>query len=159
MKTQVIVLSILLTPSLLCSQSSIVFDVGTLIDVGTGADVCAGTITVNGTYSGSGTFCNVSVAVENEEDLGTPNEFSLMQNYPNPFNPSTTIRYGLPQRSQVTLSVFNTLGESVSTLVNGDMDAGYHEVQFDGSKLASGVYLYRIQAGSYVETKKLLLVR
>jgi flagellar hook assembly protein FlgD len=59
----------------------------------------------------------------------------------------------------VTLTVFNTLGQSVSTLVNGEQDAGYHEVQFDGSKLASGVYLYRIQAGSYVETKKLLLVR
>jgi hypothetical protein len=159
MKTIAIVLSAILTSSLLYSQSSIVYDVGTLLDVGTGADVCAGTITVNGTYSGSGTFCNAPVAVENEDDLGTPKEFSLMQNYPNPFNPSTTIRYGLPQRSQVTLTVYNTLGQSVSTLVNGDMEAGYHEVKFDGSGLSSGVYFYRMQAGSYVETKKLLLVR
>ena len=73
--------------------------------------------------------------------------------------PSTTIRYGLPNRSRVTLTVFNTLGQQVAQLVNGDMEAGYHEVKFDGSKLASGVYLYRIHAGSYVETKKLLLVR
>jgi hypothetical protein len=84
---------------------------------------------------------------------------SLLQNYPNPFNPSTTISYGLPQRSQVTLSVFNTLGQQVAQLVNGDMEAGYHEVKFDGGKLASGVYLYRMQAGRYVETKMLLLVR
>lgn len=88
-----------------------------------------------------------------------PAEFALSQNFPNPFNPSTRIRYGLPNRSNVTLTVFNTLGQSVSTLVNDEMEAGYHEVQFDGSGLASGVYLYRMQAGSYVETRKLLLVR
>jgi hypothetical protein len=94
------------------------------------------------------------------EDLtGIPKEFALQQNYPNPFNPSTTIRYGLPNRSQVTLAVFNTLGQQVAQLVNGEQEAGYHEVTFDGSRLASGVYLYRMQAGSYVETRKLLLVR
>ncbi len=86
-------------------------------------------------------------------------DYDLSQNYPNPFNPSTTIRYGLPNRSHVTLSVFSTLGQRVAQLVNGDMEAGYHEVRFDGSKLASGVYLYRMQAGSYVETKKLLMIR
>lgn len=85
-------------------------------------------------------------------------EFSLNENYPNPFNPSTTIRYGLPARSQVTLAVFNTLGQQVAVLQNGEQEAGYHEAHFDGSRLSSGVYLYRMQAGSYVETKKLLLV-
>ena len=93
------------------------------------------------------------------ESAGLPEEFALQQNYPNPFNPSTTIRYGLPNRSHVTLTVFNTLGQQVSVLQNGEQEAGYHEVQFDGSGLASGVYLCRIQAGSYVETKQLLLVR
>jgi hypothetical protein len=88
-----------------------------------------------------------------------PLEFSLPQNYPNPFNPSTTIRYGLPHKTAVQLSIFNTLGQQVAELVNREQEAGYHEVKFDGSKLASGVYLYRIQAGSYVATKKLLLVR
>jgi hypothetical protein len=78
---------------------------------------------------------------------------------PNPFNPSSTIRYGLPNKTAVQLSVYNTLGQSVSTLVNGEQEAGYHEVKFDAGKLASGVYLYRMVAGSYVETKKLLLVR
>jgi hypothetical protein len=94
-----------------------------------------------------------------EENTISPVTLALDQNYPNPFNPTTMIRYGLPVRTQVTLTIFNTLGQQVAMLVNGDMEAGYHEVLFDGSKLASGVYLYRMQAGSYVETRKLLLVR
>jgi|GEM_PF-2075288 len=88
-----------------------------------------------------------------------PLAFELDQNYPNPFNPSTTIRYGLPQRSQVALTVYNTLGQQVAQLVNADMEAGYHEVKFDGSGLSSGIFFYRVQAGSFTETKKLLLVR
>jgi hypothetical protein len=86
-------------------------------------------------------------------------EFALSQNYPNPFNPSTTIRYGLPNRSHVTLTVFNTLGQQVATLVNGEMEAGYHEIQFDAKGLSSGVYLYRMQTGSHIATKKLILLR
>ena len=88
-----------------------------------------------------------------------PNQLSLCQNYPNPFNPTTTIRYGLPSRSHVLLAVYNTLGQKVAELVNADVDAGYHEVQFNARNLASGVYFYRLTAGSFVETKKLLLVR
>jgi photosystem II stability/assembly factor-like uncharacterized protein len=88
-----------------------------------------------------------------------PGEFMLQQNHPNPFNPSTTFTYELPNSSVVRLSVYDMLGREVSTLVNGDQDAGYHEVRFDGSNLPTGVYFYRMQAGSYVETKKLLLIR
>jgi photosystem II stability/assembly factor-like uncharacterized protein len=88
-----------------------------------------------------------------------PEGFHLFQCYPNPFNPSTTIRYGLPSRSHLTLTVFNTLGQQVSILQNGDQDAGYHEVKFNASNLPSGVYFYCLKAGNYTETKKLLLLR
>ncbi len=88
-----------------------------------------------------------------------PTDYEVSQNYPNPFNPSTTIRYGLPSRAHVTLAVFNTLGQQVATLIQGEQKAGYHEVRFDGSTLPSGIYFYRIQAGTFTDTKKLLLVR
>jgi hypothetical protein len=88
-----------------------------------------------------------------------PQDFLLEQNYPNPFNPTTTIRYGLPQRSLVTLAVYNTLGQEVATLVNGEKEAGYHEVVFDASGLASGVYLYRLTTGSFSEMRKVLLLK
>ena len=94
-----------------------------------------------------------------EDVAGTPDAYVLAQNYPNPFNPSTTIRYGLPSRAHVTLTVFNTLGQQVSVLQNGDQDPGYHEVRFDGANLPSGVYFYRMQAGGFVETKRLLLLK
>jgi M6 family metalloprotease-like protein len=101
----------------------------------------------------------VVAGIENELELARPMRFRLDQNYPNPFNPSTTIRYGLPERSHVTLAVYNTLGQQVAVLQNGEQEAGYHDVKFEASNLPSGVYFYRMQAGSYVETKKLCLVR
>jgi hypothetical protein len=96
-------------------------------------------------------------SVDREPEL--PLRAGLYQNFPNPFNPSTTIRYGLPNRSHVMLTLSNTLGQSVSTLVNGEQEAGYHEVKFDGSRLSSGVYFYKIEAGSFVQTRKLSLIR
>jgi hypothetical protein len=89
----------------------------------------------------------------------SPGQINLQQNYPNPFNPSTTIRYGLPHKTTVQLSVFNTLGQQVALLQNGEQEAGYHEVRFNGSGLSSGVYFYRIRAGDFVATKRLLLLR
>jgi len=88
-----------------------------------------------------------------------PIDFALHQNYPNPFNPSTTINYGLPNASEVRLAVYDLLGREVSVLVNGRKDAGVHEVRFDGSGLSSGVYLYRLTAGSFVQTRKMIVVR
>ncbi len=82
-----------------------------------------------------------------------------MQNYPNPFNPSTTIRFGLPERSRVRLIVYNALGEQVAQLIDGDREAGYHAVSFNAAGLASGVYFYRITAGTFVDTKRLLFIR
>ncbi len=96
--------------------------------------------------------------VENQKG-NLPERFVLEQNYPNPFNPSTTIRYGLPQKSAVQLTIFNTLGQQVATIVQGEQEAGNHEVRFDASGLSSGVYFYRLSAGQFVQTRKLLLLR
>jgi hypothetical protein len=104
-------------------------------------------------------FKSTASGVAVDRLTGIPRSASLFQNYPNPFNPSTTIRYGLPGRSPVTLTVFNTLGQQVSVLQNGEQDTGYHEVSFDGAHLPGGVYLCRIQAGGYAETKKMLLIK
>ena len=88
-----------------------------------------------------------------------PKKYTLYQNYPNPFNPSTTIKYDLPQSSEVNLTVYNILGEKVRTLVNGMEGAGYHSVEFDASNLASGTYIYRLQAQNFIQTKKMLLLK
>jgi hypothetical protein len=101
------------------------------------------------------TYSPVSVAEQNV----LPREFALSQNYPNPFNPNTTIHYSLPHISFVTLTVYNTLGQQVAQLVNEQQQAGYHDVVFRGDGLSSGVYFYRIQAGDFVASKKLLLLK
>jgi hypothetical protein len=103
----------------------------------------------------------LSEMITSAEELSTdlPAQFLLDQNHPNPFNPSTTIRYSLPRRARMTLSVWNTLGQQIAVLHNGEQDAGYYELRFDGSGLSSGVYFYRIQAGEFVQTRKLLLQR
>ncbi len=99
------------------------------------------------------------VITDVESEVQLPTHFSLSKNYPNPFNPSTSIRYGLPLASFVTLTVYNTLGQEVTQLVNGEQQAGYHDVVFRGDGLASGVYFYRLQAGDFVASKKLLLLK
>ena len=86
-------------------------------------------------------------------------DYKLSQNFPNPFNPSTTISYSIPIESHVTLSVFNTLGQKVTELVNAVKEAGVYNVRFDAGGLASGIYLYRIQAGNTVLTRKLMLTK
>ncbi len=88
-----------------------------------------------------------------------PTQFALYQNYPNPFNPSTVVRYALPVAGIVTIDVFNALGEKVSTLLNSEKEAGYHEVSFDAATLPGGVYFYKIQAGEYTAVKKMVLVK
>lgn len=97
---------------------------------------------------------------------GIPEEFALGQNYPNPFNPTTSIKYQIPNTSHVTLKVFNTLGQEVATLVDAIEEPGFKSVQFDarlpggqGSRLSSGVYMYRLQAGDCVATRKLLILK
>lgn len=89
-----------------------------------------------------------------------PTEFSLEQNYPNPFNPSTTIKFTLPEASKVVLDVYNVLGEKVASLIDANLESGYHEVKFNAeSGISTGVYIYRIQAGDFTQTKKMMLVK
>ena len=93
------------------------------------------------------------------EDELMPQEYTLSQNYPNPFNPSTQIQYALPEATEVTLEVFNSVGQKVMELVNGQQSAGYHTATFDASGLSSGVYLYKLTTPSFTETKKMLLIK
>jgi len=88
-----------------------------------------------------------------------PQSFTLYQNYPNPFNPSTTIKFALPVAGNVNIKIYNSLGQLVATLVDKEMQSGYHEVNFDASRLSSGVYLYQLQAGGYIFVKKMLLIK
>ncbi len=96
---------------------------------------------------------------EIEIDVGGPLTFSLEQNYPNPFNPSTNIKYNVPENGFVKLAVYNLVGEEVNVLVNGQVNAGFYEIEFDASKLPSGVYFYRLTAGSFTNSKKMMLLK
>ena len=108
-----------------------------------------------------------------EVDINLPLEFSLNQNYPNPFNPSTTIKYTIPsvtlspdknginsvEGSRVQLKIYDVLGNEVATLVDENKPAGSYEVNFDAGNLSNGVYFYKLQAGNFVQTKKMLLIK
>jgi hypothetical protein len=88
-----------------------------------------------------------------------PVAYSLKQNYPNPFNPVTVIEYDVPEESSVHLKVYNALGQEAATLVDGIQEAGHKSIRFDASHLASGVYMYKLQAGSFVATKKMIVMK
>ncbi len=88
-----------------------------------------------------------------------PTEFALYQNYPNPFNPNTKIRYQLPQESEVIIKIYDILGSEVITLLNEKKEPGVYEVDFNASQLSSGTYIYRLVAGSFVVTRKMLLMK
>jgi hypothetical protein len=106
------------------------------------------------------TVANHFLIVSVESDASTqPEQFSLNQNYPNPFNPSTTISYSIPTSEFVTLKVFDVLGNEVATFANEEKTSGSYEVEFDASGLASGIYFYQLKAGSFVETKRMVLLK
>ena len=88
-----------------------------------------------------------------------PNSFSLEQNYPNPFNPTTKIKYNLSKEAKVSLKIFDVLGREITTLVDTKQISGHYEVNFDASKLASGVYIYRMIAGDFVQSRKMILMK
>lgn len=136
-------------------------------DALTGAAVDLGTPGADNTF-GAGRIdafeaVQLVTGVEGDDSI-LPTQFSLAQNYPNPFNPSTLIRYTLPANGQVTLEIFNLLGQKIRMLVNGRKSAGAHQIEWGGlndagKSVASGVYLYRLQAGTFMETRKMLLLQ
>lgn len=120
------------------------------------------TITANG-VSGSPKKIEIrqgatTVGIENI-GRGIPKEFRLDQNYPNPFNPATKIRFGVPEACKVTVTVYNLMGEEIEKIVDGEFGAGYYEADFNANNLSSGMYLYKITAGSFVQVKKMVLTK
>jgi hypothetical protein len=99
----------------------------------------------------------IIVSVQNK--IVKSNDYALLQNYPNPFNPTTTINYSVPKTSFVTIKVYDVLGRAAATLVNENIQAGNHSVIFNTNKLVSGIYFYRMESGSYSQTKKLLILK
>ena len=88
-----------------------------------------------------------------------PSSFSLGQNYPNPFNPGTVISYALPSASHVKLTIYNTIGEAVKVLENGNRNAGNYSVEFNGAGLPSGIYIYKLEAGDFTQSRKMILLK
>ncbi|MBS1493718.1 MAG: T9SS type A sorting domain-containing protein, partial [Bacteroidetes bacterium] len=89
----------------------------------------------------------------------TPDKYELAQNYPNPFNPTTKINFSLPKQGFVSLNIFDVTGREVAKLVNEVTEAGYHSVDFNASNFASGVYFYRIEAGEFTDTRRMMLIK
>jgi len=106
-------------------------------------------------YDGSFTYYVLSQVIE----FGSPIKFALEQNYPNPFNPSTTISFSIPQKSDVTVKIYDILGNEILKLVDDSRDAGKYNINFNASTLSSGVYFYSIKAGEFTETKKMTLIK
>ncbi len=116
-------------------------------------------------YAGAGVNvvnCGIDISYPigvSSSNNNIPGEYRLEQNYPNPFNPLTKISYSLPKAGDVKLIIFDIIGREAATLINGFIVAGNHSVDFDASNLSSGVYMYKIQAGDFTETKKMILIK
>ena len=125
----------------------------------------AGTYTVNAGYKNptkkwGNTSAVINVTGIDEDLIGlTPETFQLYSNYPNPFNPSTKIRYAIAKSAFTTLKVYSLLGQEIATLINEEKAPGVYEVNFDGLSLTSGTYLYKLQAGEFSETRKMILLK
>jgi hypothetical protein len=127
-------------------------------------DTITGLTTIIGTFQGNAEvdgfvipYAGITYAHDPSTEL--PKVFSLSQNYPNPFNPKTIINYKLPKLSAVKLVVYTILGREIKTLVNEIKQPGSYDVEFDASSLASGIYIYKIHADDFIDTRKMLLVK
>ena len=102
---------------------------------------------------------NYITGVDDEQKTESLRSFQLYQNYPNPFNPRTKLKYQIPELRFVTLTVYDILGNEIETLINEEKASGTYQIEFDASALTSGIYFYKLQAGSFVETKKMVLMK
>jgi len=129
------------------------------IDAGTPIILGQYILDPDGTLPDIGAFYYDHIIEVSDHNKYIPKEFSLTQNYPNPFNPSTKIKYTIPEMGFVTLKVYGVLGNEIAILVNQEKPAGSYEVEFDGKELTSGIYFYKLQAGDFVETRKMVLIK
>jgi hypothetical protein len=120
----------------------------------------------NGSLSGKIFVDNLRAVKKTSEPVSVKDEnpavvssFRLMQNYPNPFNPTTTIPFDLPNQGKVALKVYDLLGRSIFTLLDENLAAGHHEIKFDGSQLASGIYFYRLEFNGQIKNRQMVLVK
>ncbi len=162
----IIIATLVILPltSSLAQTSTLLITNGTSFFVPNGAEICADFITVEFggsfvTEDPSGICAGGTVTGDIEEVETVPTEFALYQNYPNPFNPSTLIKYEVPEKSFVSIRVYDLLGEELATLVNEEKSAGSYDVNFDAGQLSSGFYIYTIKAGNFTSTKKMMLMK
>jgi len=106
-------------------------------------------------YDGTNEYFELEQVIE----INPPGKFTLLQNYPNPFNPSTTIQFVIPEKSNVVIAIFNSIGEDVLTIVDENKEAGSYEVNFNASGFTSGIYYYKLQTNNFVQTKKMILMK
>lgn len=156
-KTKILFVIIMISMS--ATAQNVVVESGASLLVELRADICTDSIAGAGSIIIYGTVCGNPTDVDNSNSLDIPIEFSLGQNYPNPFNPSTKISWQSPVSSRQILKVYDILGNEVAILVDEYREAGRYEVEFDASKLSSGMYLYKLQAGSYSEIRKMVLIK
>ncbi len=110
-------------------------------------------------YSGFWYVYKQSIITEIKPEDLLPTEFKLEQNFPNPFNPSTSIKYAVPEKSHVLIKIYNIVGEEVVLLADEEKDRGWYTISFNAPRLASGIYIYRMQAGNFISTRKMMLLK
>jgi hypothetical protein len=123
------------------------------------ASIGKGENTINQSQAGFWAMYHQNIISKVEDDEILPNEYLLEQNYPNPFNPSTIIKFGIPERTNVVIKIYDILGSEVTTLFNQETDMGWYELEFAAAGYSTGIYIYRMQAGNYISTKKMLMIK
>ncbi len=130
-----------------------------LITISLSSSGTAGDVSLGSSFLLDDIAFDMTSSTAEQEAAGTPYVFALGQNYPNPFNPATTITFSLPSAGNVVLTVYNNLGQEVKTLIDENLAAGIHQVNFDAATLPSGVYYYKLEAGPHSNVKRMMLVR